>query len=116
MDEGTLRRIKLCGDVIEQSRRMSLCAPVDDDFPAVKHDFDSAVLAYAKAIAPAAPSVVTEEMVERACVRWVKDAYALDWNTPPGVAPDLNEYARVRYLRWMRAALHSALGERGKDK
>lgn len=41
------RVMKLVGNVITQSRRLEATAPVDDDFPQVKHEFDSAVLDYA---------------------------------------------------------------------
>lgn len=42
------------GNVITQARRLSMTPPVDDDFPEVKHAFDSAVLDYADLLRPAA--------------------------------------------------------------
>ena len=50
--EHQLKSMEACGEVIKQSRRMSMTAPVDDDFPEVKHDFDNAVLTYAALLRP----------------------------------------------------------------
>ena len=59
--EHQLKSMDACGEVIKQSRRMSMTAPVDDDFPEVKHDFDSAVLTYAALLRPTpAPVKVAE--------------------------------------------------------
>ena len=41
------RAVELVRKVIKEADRMSMTPPVDDDFPEVKHGFDSAVLDYA---------------------------------------------------------------------
>lgn len=46
-----MEQLKLAGEVIKHARRLSLTPVVDDDFPEVKHYFDSAVCAYAEACA-----------------------------------------------------------------
>lgn len=44
--ERAMRIVDLCREVIKHARRMEVTAPIDDDFPRVKHDFDCACKQY----------------------------------------------------------------------
>ena len=105
------RIVQQISNVCAAARRMSVTAPVDDEFPEVKHQFDGAVLTYAEGLR-AARSVIPQTRagltfdgfrsanVSR-CLKWhpagIQSWSPSDWLT--AITGELGELASLIKMR-----------------